>query len=58
VHDTGNGKDAKDASHMETIKEERLNAPRDPAYMGKRGRGLFHITEKLVDRLSFSQSPK
>jgi anti-sigma regulatory factor (Ser/Thr protein kinase) len=58
VHDTGNGKDAKDAAHMEKIKEERLNAERNPAYMGKRWRWLFHITEKLVDRLSFSQSPK
>jgi hypothetical protein len=26
--------------------------------MERRGRGLFHITEKLVDRLSFSESPK
>jgi hypothetical protein len=24
--------------------------------MEKRGRGLFYITEKLVDRLSFSES--
>jgi anti-sigma regulatory factor (Ser/Thr protein kinase) len=26
--------------------------------MEKRGRGLFHITEKLVDKLEFTQSPK
>lgn len=57
VHDTGNGKDAKDATHMKEIKEEKLKKT-GTAYMEKRGRGLFHITEKLVDRLSFSQSPK
>jgi anti-sigma regulatory factor (Ser/Thr protein kinase) len=57
VHDTGNGKDAKDATHMESIKAEKLKN-KNAAYMEKRGRGLFHITEKLVDRLSFSQSPK
>lgn len=60
VHDTGNGKDAKDAKHMNKIKEERLHSENieDGVYMEKRGRGLFHITEKLVDRLSFSESPK
>jgi hypothetical protein len=26
--------------------------------MKKRGRGLFHITEKLVDKLSFSMSSR
>ena len=59
VHDTGNGKDAKDASHMDQIKEKALcERDENGIYMEKRGRGLFHITEKLVDRLSFSQSPK
>lgn len=58
VHDTGCGKDAKDATHMEDIRNDRLKRTDDKVYMNKRGRGLFHITEKLVDRLSFSLSPK
>jgi anti-sigma regulatory factor (Ser/Thr protein kinase) len=60
VHDTGTGKDAKDATHMESIRDERLEEHnnRDGMYMEKRGRGLFHITEKLVDKLSFSASPR
>ena len=60
VHDTGTGKDAKDAAHMESIRDERLEEHNnaDGIYMEKRGRGLFHITEKLVDKLSFSTSPK
>lgn len=60
VHDTGTGKDAKDATHMESIRGERLEKHNNNQgiYMEKRGRGLFHITEKLVDRLSFSESPR
>ena len=60
VHDTGTGKDAKDAAHMESIRDERLEEHNnaDGIYMEKRGRGLFHITEKLVDKLSFSTSPR
>ena len=60
VHDTGTGKDAKDATHMESIRDDRLedHANADGIYMEKRGRGLFHITEKLVDKLSFSASPR
>jgi anti-sigma regulatory factor (Ser/Thr protein kinase) len=60
VHDTGTGKDAKDAAHMESIRDERLDEHNnaDGIYMEKRGRGLFHITEKLVDKLSFSASPR
>lgn len=58
VHDTGCGKDAKDAEHMEEIRNDRLKRSNDKVYMHKRWRGLFHITEKLVDRLSFSLSPK
>lgn len=60
VHDTGTGKDAKDATHMESIRDDRLedHANVDGIYMEKRGRGLFHITEKLVDKLSFSTSPR
>jgi len=58
VHDTGNGKDAKDAQHMESIRAARLDTQNQDngIYMAKRGRGLFHITEKLVDRLSFFES--
>lgn len=59
VHDTGTGKDAKDANHMEAIKNTKLQEHDEHGiYMEKRGRWLFHITEKLVDRLSFSESPK
>ncbi len=57
VHDTGNGKDSKDATHMSEIKEEKLEkGSNGNVYMEKRGRGLFFITEKVVDRLSFSES--
>jgi anti-sigma regulatory factor (Ser/Thr protein kinase) len=60
VHDTGRGKDAKDATHMETIRDDRLSDSETESgvNMSKRGRGLFYITEKLVDRLSFASSPR
>ncbi len=58
VHDTGCWKDSKDVTHMETIRNNRLQWTNDRVYMEKRWRWLFHITEKLVDRLSFSMSPK
>lgn len=58
VHDTGTGKDAKDAKHMEDIRVKRLDKSDQRIYMNKRGRGLFHITEKLVDKLSFSTSDR
>lgn len=32
--------------------------PEGEPYMEKRGRGLFHITEKLVDHLEFGKSIK
>jgi anti-sigma regulatory factor (Ser/Thr protein kinase) len=56
VHDTGTGKDAMKPEAMEEIKKDRTQ--NDGTYMEKRGRGLFHITEKLVDRLEFSESEK
>lgn len=40
---------------MEKIRAEK-QAKKDEISMEKRGRGLFHITDKLVDRLSFSES--
>ncbi len=58
VHDTWCGLDSKNAKHMEEIRKDRLKRTDDKIYMKKRWRGLFHITEKLVDRLSFSLSPK
>jgi anti-sigma regulatory factor (Ser/Thr protein kinase) len=60
VHDTGNGKDAKDADHMNEIKAEKMGDKNmeNGVYMAKRWRWLFYITEKLVDKLSFSESPK
>ena len=60
VHDTGRWKDAKGATHMETLRTARQvdEDTQHGIYMEKRGRGLFYIIEKLVDRLSFTSSPK
>lgn len=59
VHDTGRWKDAKDAEHMDQVKAKKLEEHNDAwVHMEKRWRWLFYITEKLVDRLSFSESPK
>ncbi len=55
VHDTGNGKYGTDVVRMNEIKQKSTTVGR--GYMWKRGRGLFHITEKLVDSLSFRTSP-
>ena len=59
VHDTGKWKDSKDANHMEDIKNQKLwEHNTEWVHMEKRGMGLFYITEKLVDRLSFDESIK
>lgn len=55
VHDTGNGEKI-DIENFENMKKEKTDPNNNEIYMGKRGRGLFHITEKIVDKLSFSQS--
>lgn len=55
VHDTGKGKDADNAKDIQSIKKDRMS--HSGIYMKRRGRGLFHITEKLVDTLEFSESP-
>lgn len=55
VHDTGNGKDSGNIQDMSVIMDTHTR--HKWVYMGKRGRWLFHITEKLVDNLSFSKSP-
>ncbi len=57
VHDTGTGKDAKTAEEMGAVKESQ-EIEKGSVYMAKRWRWLFHITEKLVDRLEFRESPK
>lgn len=57
VHDTGKGKKIQ-IEKFDEIKKENAENQEKSIYMGKRGRGLFHITEKIVDRLSFSQSEK
>lgn len=57
VHDTGRGKDSEKAKDMIQVKNDRQKKEGE-VYMEKRGRGLFYITEKLVDKLSFSESPK
>ena len=44
---------------MEDIKNKKLEEHDEHGvHMEKRGRGLFYITEKLVDRLSFTESIK
>ncbi|MDD2693918.1 MAG: ATP-binding protein [Candidatus Gracilibacteria bacterium] len=55
VQDTGNGKDSGRVQDIGKIMETHTR--HKGVYMGKRGRGLFHITEKLVDSLTFSKSP-
>ena len=57
VHDTGRGPDSAKAQDMIAIKESHTQDG-DTVYMEKRGRGLFHITEKLVDRMNFDRSPR
>jgi len=56
VHDTGKGKDSWNIQNMGNIMNTHTR--HKWVYMGKRWRWLFHITEKLVDSLSFSESPK
>lgn len=57
VHDSGNGAGEKIGhEQMNEIKDDRTKTENNAVYMKKRGRGLFHITEKIVDRLSFSES--
>jgi hypothetical protein len=59
VHDTGTGKDSEKARDMMQVRDDHAHdSETDGTYMEKRGRGLFHITEKLVDRLEFTESPK
>lgn len=57
VHDTGK-KEKNSISDIKALREKFAKKPDKPVYMQKRGRGLFKITEKIVDRLSFSQSHK
>lgn len=54
VHDTGNGESLKSIDEMTEKKDETTHE--NAVYMGKRGRGLFHITEKIVDKLTFWKS--
>jgi len=44
------------ADEMLHKKGEKFDS--DEVYMGKRGRGLFRITEKIVDKLTFGVSNK
>lgn len=55
VHDTGNGKDSWAIGDMSRVMDTHTR--HKWVYMGKRWRWLFHITEKLVDNLTFSESP-
>lgn len=58
IHDTGNGEKIS-LEDFENIKADRVKwSETGEIYMQKRGRGLFHITEKIVDKLSFAESPK
>ena len=59
VHDTGTGKDSEKAKDMMQIKTDHSHDTDESwVYMEKRGRGLFHITEKLVDSLEFTKSTR
>ncbi len=60
VHDTGKGKDAEIGKDMIAVKISHTEKEKEDGgiYMEKRGRGLFSITEKLVDKLSFAHSPQ
>lgn len=60
VHDTGKGKDAALGKDMIAVKISHTEQEKKDGgiYMEKRGRGLFSITEKLVDKLSFAESPQ
>ena len=57
IHDTGNGTKI-NLDDFDKIRKNRTKKENGEVYMKKRGRGLFHITEKIVDKLSFSESPK
>lgn len=58
VHDTGKKQKNKlNHADFEKIKHDRTQNQNNEIYMEKRGRGLFHITEKIVDTISFSESP-
>jgi len=53
VQDTGNGKKKFDVKNLDYFRD-KTRAGED-VYLEKRGRGLFHITEKLVDKLTFRE---
>jgi anti-sigma regulatory factor (Ser/Thr protein kinase) len=57
VIDSWHGKDSKWSEEMEKIKTKKAEETQwDNTYMGSRGRGLFHITSKLVDNLYFKDA--
>lgn len=58
VHDTGNKEPSNKPETMDALRKMKKNESSKAVYMEKRGRGLFYITEKLVDRLEFAESPK
>lgn len=59
VHDTGRWEKNKiNYSEFENLKKEKDEEQSQGVYMQKRWRGLFYITEKIVDSMSFSESEK
>ncbi len=55
IHDPGHGDGVKDPETLNEIREEKLK--KDQMDLGKRGRWLFIITERIVDKLTFESSP-
>lgn len=55
IHDTGHGDGVKNPEALQEIREEKLH--KDQMELWHRGRWLFLITEKIVDRLTFESSP-
>lgn len=51
VHDTGT-KNNQTVS-LENIHKKQNSKEENCVYMGKRGRGLFYITDKIVDKMTF-----
>lgn len=58
VQDTGNGPGTKTAGEMRNLRDSlKALHTQDEHYMGKRGRGLFMLTEHIVDTLDFRDNP-
>lgn len=57
VHDTGRGGKSFNPKNFKKAKQLIEHTDNNNIYLEKRGRGLLHITNKLVDTLSFQENP-